>query len=93
MVMDAGVTFAIIAQVILTALDASQLRGDIEIAQYQSVLINLALLVFLFRNAAHFRQKHVNSKASGAKAEVQVAEPANAEPKEEKVKGSNEVKA
>lgn len=54
--MDAGVTIAIIAQTLITAIGLTQFKGGWDVAELQSLLINLALLVFLLRNVSDFRQ-------------------------------------
>ena len=54
--MDAGITVGIIAQLLVTALDLTALKGGLEVAELHTTLINLALLVFLFRNISDFRQ-------------------------------------
>jgi hypothetical protein len=56
LLMDAGITIAIIAQLLVTALDLTALKGGWEVAELHTALINLALLVFLFRNISDFRQ-------------------------------------
>ena len=55
--MDAGIVIAMIAQLILTAIDLTELRGGLEVAEMQTLLINVALLVFLFRNFCEGCQK------------------------------------
>ena len=55
LVLDAGITVAIIVQLFLTSLDLTSLRGGLEVAELQSLLINLAIIVFLLRNIADFR--------------------------------------
>lgn len=69
--MDSGVTVGIIAQLILTALDLTDLRGGLDVAEAQTLLINVALLVFLLRNCCESCQKkeEVKGKANDEKAE------------------------
>lgn len=71
LVMDSGVTVAFIAQLILTALDLTDLRGGLDVAEAQTLLINVALLVFLFRNCCESCQKkeEVKAKANDGKTE------------------------
>ena len=69
MVMDAGITIAIIAQLLLTAVGMTSLRGGLNVAELQTLLINVALIVFLLRNIADFRSttenkgKNISSEA------------------------------
>lgn len=61
--MDSGVTVGIIAQLILTALDLTDLRGGLDVAEAQTLLVNVALLVFLYRNCCESCQKKEKVKA------------------------------
>ena len=71
LVMDSGVTVAIIAQLILTALDLTDLRGGLDVAEAQTLLVNVALLVFLFRNCCESCKKKVEVKAKANDGKVE----------------------
>ena len=60
--MDAGITIAIIAQLLLTAVGMTALRGGLDVAELQTLLINVALIVFLLRNIADFRSTTENKE-------------------------------
>lgn len=62
LVMDAGITIAIIAQLLLTAVGMTALRGGLDVAELQTLLINVALIVFLLRNIADFRSTTENKE-------------------------------
>lgn len=73
--MDAGVTIAIIAQLLVTAIDLTHLKGGLDASDFQSILINFALLVFLLRNIADFKRTESAPVASPTvvKTEVKAA--------------------
>lgn len=62
LVMDAGITIAIIAQLLLTAVGMTALRGGLDVSELQTLLINVALIVFLLRNIADFRSTTGNKE-------------------------------
>lgn len=82
--MDSGVTVGIIAQLIITALDLTDLRGGLDVAEAQTLLINVALLVFLYRNCCErcHKKEEVKARASDGKTEKNpvIVPKANASP-------------
>jgi hypothetical protein len=76
LLLDSGIAIAILAQIILIAINLINLRGSFEIVELQTVLISFALLVFLIRNLTDFRSStKENSKVSNSK----VSQPAKLE--------------
>jgi hypothetical protein len=55
LLLDSGIAIAILAQIVLIALNLITLRGSLEIVELQTLLISFALLIFLIRNLTDFR--------------------------------------
>lgn len=91
--MDAGITLAILAQLLVTALHLSGLKAGLDVAELQTLLINLALLVFLLRNLGDFKGKPAVEVKASPQAKAEVSQPkAEAEASQAK-EGASQAKA
>lgn len=90
LVLDTGATLAIIAQIIVIALDYASLGCACDIISLKPILTNLAILFFLFRNWKESSSQAEEVKANQAQSAVSQKQP---EPPKPKIPSPEEIKA